>query len=94
MRRFLTWLAVGALFGGVVATLVAPYVLETLLASTGAKDAMCQCSELVDRTATLLIKTQLWGMALGAAAFPIGAWFMRRKFGGPSDGALPPATGT
>ena len=51
MRKFLTWMVSGALAGMIVATIAAPYVLETLLASTGAKDAMCQCTELVNNTA-------------------------------------------
>jgi hypothetical protein len=78
MRWFLSWLVVGAFFGATVATLIAPVVLETLLASTGAKDAMCQCTELVNNTASLLIKTQLWGAGAGAGVFPIAAWLVKR----------------
>lgn len=81
MRRFLTWLSVGAFFGMAIATLAAPWVLETLLASTGAKDAMCQCTELVNNTASLLIRTQLWGAGIGAVLFPLGAFLVRRKKG-------------
>ena len=81
MRRILIWIVVGAFLGSVIATLVAPQVLETLLASTGAKDAMCQCTELVNNTASLLIRTQLWGAAIGAVLFPIIAWLVRRRFG-------------
>jgi hypothetical protein len=84
MRKFLTWMVSGALAGMIVATIAAPYVLETLLASTGAKDAMCQCTELVNNTARLLIKTQLWGGVVGAVLFPLGAWLARRQFGRPS----------
>jgi hypothetical protein len=79
MRWFFSWLAVGALLGTVVATLLAPMILEALLASTGAKDAMCQCTELVANTASLLIRTQLWGAAAGAIVFPTAAWLVRRK---------------
>jgi len=85
MRKFLVWFAAGALVGSALATVCAPYVLETLLASTGAKDAMCQCTELVRNTASLLIKTQLTGGAIGAVVFPILAWLMRRRFGKPSE---------
>jgi hypothetical protein len=81
MRRFLLWMVVGAFSGAVVATLVAPKVLETFLATTGAKDAMCQCSELVANTASTLIHTQLYGAAAGAVLFPIGAWLARRLWG-------------
>jgi hypothetical protein len=67
-----------------VASFIAPRVLETLLATTGAQDAMCQCSQLVHRTSTLLIQVQLAGAAIGAVLFPLGAWLARRKFGKPS----------
>ncbi len=79
MRFYLGWLMVGAFVGGAVSTFVAPFVLETLLASTGAKDAMCQCTELVNNTANLLIKTQLYGAGAGAFLFPIAAWLFRRR---------------
>lgn len=85
MRFYLAWLAVGAFVGGGVATLVAPYVLETFLASTGAADAMCQCSELVQNTAASLIKTQLWGAGVGAVVFPIAAFLTRRKLARPEQ---------
>lgn len=78
MRWFIGWLLAGGFVGGVVATLVAPWVLETLLASTGAKDAMCQCSELVANTSRLLVKTQLSGVTIGAVLFPLAAWLVRR----------------
>lgn len=81
MRRFVTWAIVGSFLGSVIATLLAPTVLQTLLATTGAKDAMCQCAELVNNTADLLIRTQLWGAAIGAVVFPILAWLVRRRFG-------------
>ena len=77
MRKFLIWMVSGA-FGGVfIATFAAPWVLEKLLASTGAKDAMCQCTELVNNTATLLIKTQGWGAVAGAVLGLVGAWLTR-----------------
>jgi hypothetical protein len=79
MRFYLAWLAVGSFIGAAVATMIAPMVLETLLASTGAKDAMCQCMELVNNTASLLIKTQLYGAATGAVLFPLAAWLFMRK---------------
>jgi hypothetical protein len=79
MRFYLAWLAVGAFVGGGIATLCAPFVLETFLASTGAADAMCQCSQLVKNTASLLVKTQLWGALAGAVLFPVAAWLTRRK---------------
>jgi hypothetical protein len=85
MRRFLTLLAVGAFVGMALATLAAPWVLETLLASTGAKDAMCQCTELVNNTASLLIRTQLWGAGIGGALFPLAGWLIRRRRGAPAD---------
>ena len=85
MRRFLAWFASGALVGATVASFIAPQVLETLLATTGAQDAMCQCSQLVHRTSTLLIKVQLVGAAIGAVVFPLGAWLARRKFAKPSE---------
>jgi hypothetical protein len=85
------WTVSGAFVGMIVATLLAPYVLETLLASTGAKDAMCQCTELVNNTASLLIKTQLWGAAIGAMLLPLVAWLFRRRFGRASQPPVPPA---
>ena len=85
MGRFFAWCLGGALVGTVVASLAAPKVLEALLATTGAQDAMCQCSELVHRTATRLIMVQLIGAAIGAVTFPLGAWLVRRKFGKPSE---------
>lgn len=90
MRRVVIWIIVGSFVGSVVATLMAPFVLETLLASTGAQDAMCQCTELVKNTASLLIRTQIWGGAIGAVTFPILAWLVRRRFG---TKALPPEGG-
>ena len=95
MRRVVTWMVVGAFVGSVIATLMAPVVLETLLASTGAQDAMCQCSQLVQNTASLLIRTQVWGGAIGAVVFPILAWLVRRKFGAkdpPSENRIEPQT--
>lgn len=86
MRSFFTWMAVGALAGAVISTLVAPWVLETLLASTGAQDAMCQCTELVKNTATLLIKTQLWGAGSGAVVVPIAALLIKRSWGNRGTG--------
>jgi hypothetical protein len=83
----LAWFLGGALFGVAVATVIAPRVLEALLATTGAQDAMCQCSQLVHRTATLLIEVQLAGAAIGATLFPLAAWLTRRKFGKPSEAA-------
>jgi hypothetical protein len=77
LRRFFTWTVLGALTGVVVATLVAPMILRTLLASTGAQDAMCQCAQLVDNTSSLLIRTQVWGLLSGAALFPTGDWLVR-----------------
>ena len=88
MRTIVTWMIVGSFFGSVIATLVAPTVLQTLLASTGAKDAMCQCAELVGNTSSLLIRTQMWGAAIGAAIFPLFAWLVRKRFG---SKALPAA---
>ncbi len=88
MRWFFSWLAVGALVGAIVATLVAPIILQAFLASTGAKDAMCQCSELVSNTSSLLIRTQLWGAVAGAVVFPTLAWLVRSKRNKPE--ALPP----
>jgi len=85
MRRFLIWFVSGALAGMVIATLLAPTVLKTMLASTGAKDAMCQCTELVNNTATLLIKTQIWGAVVGALLLPLVAWLFRRRFGRASE---------
>jgi hypothetical protein len=85
MGRFLAWFLGGALAGTVVASLIAPAVLEALLASTGAQDAMCQCSQLVHRTATRLIMVQLVGAVIGAVTFPLGAWLVRRKFNKPSE---------
>jgi hypothetical protein len=78
MRFFMTWIAVGGLLGAVIATLAAPVVLENVLAFTGAKDAMCQCTELVARTSSTLIKTQLWGAVIGAVIVPVVAFFLRR----------------
>lgn len=91
MRRFLMWMAIGALAGAIASTLLAPLILETLLASTGAKDAMCQCTELVNNTASLLIKTQLWGAGIGALVFPLSAWLIKRSRGGksPSPASAP-----
>jgi hypothetical protein len=91
MRRFFAWFLGGALVGTAVATTFAPTVLEALLASTGAQDAMCQCSQLVHRTATRLIMVQLIGAAIGAVTFPLGAWLVRRKFGKEPEGAVPAA---
>lgn len=85
MGRFLVWFLSGALVGTVVASLIAPVALETLLASTGAQDAMCQCAELVNRTATKLITIQLIGAVTGAVTFPLVAWLVRRKFNKPSE---------
>lgn len=90
MRWFLSWFAVGAFIGTAVATLVAPIVLETFLASTGAKDAMCQCTELVASTAALLIKTQLWGAGAGGLIFPSAAFAWRRRRG---KSLVPPTQG-
>lgn len=81
MRRIVTWAIIGSFIGSVIATLIAPTVLQTLLASTGAKDAMCQCVELVHNTSNLLIRTQIWGAAIGGVTMPILAWLLRRKFG-------------
>ena len=91
MRRVVTWMIVGAFVGSVIATLMAPVVLDTLLASTGAQDAMCQCSQLVQNTAGLLIRTQLWGAAIGGVLFPMVAWLIRRRFG--TKPTLPERTG-
>ena len=97
MRWFLTWVIAGLFVGSAVATVAAPVVLETLLASTGAKDAMCQCTELVNNTASLLIRTQLWGAVVGGALFPLVAWLAKRRWGskdaasGPHETA--PSTG-
>lgn len=77
MRWFMTWTVLGALVGVTIATIFAPMVLRTFLASTGAEDAMCQCAELVSNTAALLIKTQLWGLVIGAVTFPSGAGLAR-----------------
>jgi len=92
MRFFLTWLAVGAVVGGGLATLFAPFVLETLLASTGAKDAMCQCTELVKNTASLLIRTQVCGAGGGAVVVPAIAFLARRRFKPASAEPAAPAT--
>jgi hypothetical protein len=85
MRKFFAWFLGGSLFGTAVATLVAPRVLEALLATTGAQDAMCQCSQLVHRTATLLIEVQLTGATIGGVAFPLCAWLVRRKLHKPGE---------
>jgi hypothetical protein len=81
MKRVALWVVVGAFTGAVVATLMAPWVLQTFLATTGAKDAMCQCSELVANTASTLIQTQLWGAVTGAVVMPILAWLAKRLWG-------------
>jgi hypothetical protein len=81
LRRTFTWTVLGALTGVAVATLFAPMILRTLLASTGASDAMCQCLELVNNTSMLLIKSQLWGLVIGAVAFPTGAGLARWLWG-------------
>jgi cytochrome oxidase assembly protein ShyY1 len=52
---------------------------------------MCQCSQLVHRTATRLIMVQLIGAAVGAVTFPLGAWLVRRKFAKEPEDALPAA---
>lgn len=80
MRRLFTWIVFGALAGVAAATAVAPAFLRKVLASTGATDAMCQCVELVDNTATLLIKTQIWGLVIGAVVFPVVAFLARRAW--------------
>ena len=90
MRWLLMWVMSGSFVGAVIATVAAPVVLETLLASTGAKDAMCQCTELVTNTASLLVRTQLWGAAIGAVSFPLIAWLGRRRWG--QKPATPPAS--
>jgi hypothetical protein len=89
MRWFLIWSISGALLGGIIATLVAPWMLRTLLATTGAADAMCQCSELVTNTANLLIKTQAIGIAIGGLGLPIMAGVMRWSRSRRSHGSLP-----
>ena len=81
MRFYVGAVSVGALLGGGTATFVAPFILETFLASTGAQDAMCQCTELVKNTADLLIRTQLVGAAIGAVLFGLGAALLRRRLG-------------
>jgi hypothetical protein len=94
MRRFLLWVVVGAFSGAVIATLAAPWVLETFLATTGAQDAMCQCSELVANTASTLIKTQLWGMVVGAIVVPTTCAFLAKRLWGKrgdAGGAAPGA---
>ncbi len=92
MRRFFTWMVFGAFTGGVVSTLAAPFVLQTLLASTGARDALCQCLELVNNTSSLLIKTQVWGVIIGAVLFPTGAWITKRLWARrKARKAVPPA---
>ena len=85
MGRFFAWFLGGALAGTVVASIIAPRVLETLLATTGAQDAMCQCSELVHRTANTLIMVQLVGAAIGAVTFPLTAWLVKRKLNKPGE---------
>jgi len=77
LRRVFTWMVFGALTGVVVATFMAPAILRTLLASTGAQDAMCQCAQLVDNTSSLLIRTQIYGLLAGAILFPTGDWLVR-----------------
>jgi hypothetical protein len=94
MRRFFLWVVVGAFTGAVLATLIAPAALETLLASTGASDAMCQCTELVKRTASKLIMTQLTGAILGAVTAPILAWLAKRMWSKRSGGGAAAATST
>lgn len=81
MRFYLVSTVVGAFLGGALATFFAPVVLETLLASTGAQDAMCQCTELVKNTANLLIRTQLVGAGIGAVIALLGSALLRRRFG-------------
>lgn len=91
MGRLMVWALIGAMVGLTVATLFAPSALEALLATTGAQDAMCQCTELVRRTSTTLIQVQLTGSAVGAVTFPIFAWLVRRKFKKPEQGPAPSA---
>jgi hypothetical protein len=88
LKRILIWMVIGALTGVVAATVVAPMVLGTLLAYTGADDAMCQCAELRNNTVSLLIQIQLWGAGGGAVLFPLIAvlskwlWQRRKKAAG------------
>ena len=81
MRRFLFWMVSGALSGVVIATLVAPWALETLLSSPGTRDALCRCTDLITDTAARLIRTQLYGAGAGAVMAPLGAWLARRLWG-------------
>jgi hypothetical protein len=46
---------------------------------------MCQCSQLVHRTATLLIEVQLSGATIGGILFPLCAWLVRRKLNKPGE---------
>lgn len=85
MRGYLVWAGAGAFVGTAAASFFAPAVLDTLLATTGAQDAMCQCSQLVHRTSTMLIQVQMTGAAVGGVLFPLCAWLVRRKFKKPTD---------
>lgn len=67
LKRLGTFVAVGALLGAVIASLVTPTILVAEN-TTRAGNAQCPCAEVTRDTATQLIRAQLLGAAIGAGA--------------------------
>jgi hypothetical protein len=65
LRRLISFIALGAVLGDLVAMWIAPSAI-TWFISLPAQSSLCNCVESATRTAEALIKVQLLGAGLGA----------------------------
>lgn len=80
LRKIFSYITFGALVGIAASTFWGPKFLEWRQ-SSGVKDAMCQCTELVRVTARNLVELQLYGAAGGAVVFAIAGLLVQRSLG-------------
>ena len=77
LKRLAVGACVGALLGGIAATLVTPGLLAWYN-TPAVGQALCNCPEVVRATATALIHGQLIGTAIGAACGGSAAGVLHR----------------
>ena len=92
LKTFLVWILLGAVLGGVAASLVGPGYLTWDNTATD-PSAMCNCLKTSRNTATELIQIQSIGAVIGAVLFLVLGFLVRRRSHPHPPAALPPSHG-
>ena len=80
LKTVLTFMLAGAFLGNLVATFIAPSIIEWYNSTELATQTMCNLPEVVNKVTSKLIRAQFIGSGIGAVAFLVlGILFVRAQ---------------